>query len=553
MSKRLAFIFLFSLAVLMSIALAQEEEAVQEQEEVVELLVNGNFDGEFIRREGPAPRHVAAGWTPWHIPPSAASPSFANHDPNYDRENDRIHVSVGSAQKFFTLFATHQGGLYQRVEGLKSGATYRFTVYGYVWSSSFEDADISEDPGDVVLRVGIDPTGGIDGTSPDIIWSTAATFFYDAYRQYAVIATAESDAITVFIESTVGGPRANNYIYVDNAVLEVASETVFLINDTPTPETLSSPTPAPTLDTTATRASDSTPAITATPSPSPTPTPAGVTHIVEEGDTVSSLAFEYDTTIAAIAAANRLGERNVIFIGQRLIVPVSSLAAQFLDVFAESPTPTATTTPTATATLTPTPTYTPTLTPTATDTPTLTPTPHTYQILRGDTLSSIGARYGMTVAEIVQLNGIFNRNDIDVGQVLVLATRTPIPTATPVPTNTPAPIPTSATSYIVQAGETLSEIAARFSTTVAALVELNELENPRLIYAGQVLEVLGIVATVPPTPSPTPTPILHTVRRGDTLYAIALSYGADVYSIAQRNNLVNVHALTIGQVLVIPG
>ncbi|MYE77706.1 MAG: LysM peptidoglycan-binding domain-containing protein, partial [Chloroflexi bacterium] len=123
----------------------------------------------------------------------------------------------------------------------------------------------------------------------------------------------------------------------------------------------------------------------------------------------------------------------------------------------------------------------------------------------------------------------------------------------PVPTNTPAPIPTSATSYIVQAGETLSEIAARFSTTVAALVELNELENPRLIYAGQVLEVLGIVATVPPTPSPTPTPILHTVRRGDTLYAIALSYGADVYSIAQRNNLVNVHALTIGQVLVIPG
>ena len=558
MNKRLSFILFSSLVVLLSIALGQEPEAV-------ELLVNGNFDGQFTIVEGPAPRQVAEGWTPWHIPPSAASPSFANHDPNYDQESDRVHTSGGTAQKFFTLFATHQGGLYQHVEGLSSGVTYRFSIYGYVWSSSFEDADISEDPGDVVLRVGIDPTGGTDGTSPNIIWSTSATFFYDAYRQYAVIATAENDAITVFIEATVSGPRANNYIYVDDAALDVASETVFVLDDTPTPETLNSPTPMPTAETTATDESDSQPSETASPTPEPTATPATVTHVVQEGETVSALALQYGTTINAIGAANQLDPRNVIFVGQRLVVPISGFGAQFAELASASATPT----PTATATATPVPTDTPTptLTPTPTDTPTPTPTPFTYQILRGDTLSSIGQRYGMTVAEIVELNGIFNQHDIDVGQILVLATRTPIPTATPLPTNTPTPTlvitgtppadQSGTTSYTVQAGETLGDIALKFETTVAALVALNNLENPSRIYVGQVLQVPGAgetsLTTPTATPTATPTPILHIVRFGDTLYAIALSYGVSMYQIAELNGLVNVHDLDIGQVLIIPG
>lgn len=548
MRKRLSFILFSFLALLMSIALGQETEAVA-------LLINGNFDSEFITREGAVPRHVAAGWMPWYIPPSAASPSFSNHDPNYDRESDRVRTSGGTAQKFFTLFATHQGGLFQRVAGVSSGATYRFSTYGYVWSSSFDDADASEDPGDVVLRVGIDPTGGTDGASPDIIWSTSATFYYDAYRQYAVIATAESDAITVFIEASVGGPRANNYIYVDDAVLDVASETVFVIDDTPTPETLNSPTPAPTVDTTATGGSGPAPSGTGSATPEPTATPAGVTHVVQAGDTVSALALQYGTTIAAIGAANQLSPGNVIFVGQRLVIPSDDLEAQLSEAVLATASPTPTPTPTATATPVPTDTPTPTLTPTPTNTPTPTPTPFTYQILRGDTLSSIGQRYGMTVTEIVQLNGIFNQHNIDVGQVLVLATRTPIPTATPLPTNTPMPTPENAgtSNYIVQAGETLSDIAAKFDTTVAELADLNQLDNPSRIYVGQVLQVTGTVATRQPPPTATPTPILHTVRFGDTLYDIALSYGVTVYALADLNNLDNVHDLYIGQVLIIPG
>ena len=242
--------------------------------EASNLLENGDFEGEFTELDGADPRNVAEGWTPWHVGRSDSSPSFANHDPNYDEETDRIRLDEeGSAQKYFTLFATHHGGIYQEVDSATSGATYRFSIYAYVWSSSFEDADVSEDPGNVVVRVGIDPNGGTDGESDDIVWSTAATFFYDAYRQYSVIATAESSTITVFVESTVGEPRANNYIYLDDAVLEAASDTAVVPEGSPTSETNTeltdgSATETPTATETSTATETETPTATDTPEPS---------------------------------------------------------------------------------------------------------------------------------------------------------------------------------------------------------------------------------------------------------------------------------------------
>ena len=549
MNTRMTFFVVSLLAVILTVAIGQETPDV-------ELLANGSFDGEFVELEGAQPRNVATGWTPWHVPRSDASPSFANHDPNYDSESDRIRGDDGAAQKYFTLFATHQGGLFQQVGGVTSGTTYRFSVYGYVWSSSFEDADVSEDPGDVVLRVGIDPTGGTDGESPDIIWSTAAAFYYDAFRQYAVIATAESDTISVFIESTVGGPRANNYVYVDDAALEVASETVFAIDSTPTAETLDSPTPTPTLLPTATADGESAAA------PEPTATTASVTHIVQEGDTVSALALQYDSSIVAIAEANSLDASNSIVIGQALTVPISQFSAQFAAAQAPSDTPTPTMTPTPPPTATPTPP--PTATPAPTATPTYTPTPFTYQVRRGDTLGAIAQRFGSYVDDIVALNGLINPHNIDVGQILVIATRTPIPTATAWPTSTPTSVAIAtslpsvddpdAVTYTVQSGDTLSGIAALFGTTVDTLVALNGLENRSRIYVGQVLLVEGSPPATPtPTAIPTATPHIHVVRAGDTLFAIALQYGVWMNDIAQLNGLANLHELDVGQVLVIPG
>lgn len=66
------------------------------------------------------------------------------------------------------------------------------------------------------------------------------------------------------------------------------------------------------------------------------------------------------------------------------------------------------------------------------------------------------------------------------------------PTATPQPTATPSPVPSPSPrpeTHVVAEGETLSEIAARYGTTVEAIMELNGLTDPNTIPAGMVLRL----------------------------------------------------------------
>ena len=96
-----------------------------------------------------------------------------------------------------------------------------------------------------------------------------------------------------------------------------------------------------------------------------------------------------------------------------------------------------------------------------------------YKVQSGDTLSEIAARYGTTVNELMSLNGISNPNLIYPGEVLRIRGN----------------VSGSVATYTVQSGDTLSEIAARYGTTVNELVNLNEINNPNLIYTGEVLRL----------------------------------------------------------------
>jgi LysM repeat protein len=88
-----------------------------------------------------------------------------------------------------------------------------------------------------------------------------------------------------------------------------------------------------------------------------------------------------------------------------------------------SPTPTSTPAPTQAPTVTPFPTPTTAPTPSAGPTPTPAPTPLVYRVRRGDTLTAIANRYGVTIAALRKANGITDPNVIVVGQKLVIPRR----------------------------------------------------------------------------------------------------------------------------------
>ncbi len=129
----------------------------------------------------------------------------------------------------------------------------------------------------------------------------------------------------------------------------------------------------------------------------------------------------------------------------------------------------------------------------------------THVVQPGENLFRIALKYGTSWPVLAAANNLANPNLIYVGQVLVIPAGGTLPPVTPAPV-TPAPAtpkPPATGTYTVVAGDNLSRIAARFGTTVAALVQANKIVNPNLIFVGQVLIIPG--GTVP-VPQPTAVP-----------------------------------------------
>lgn len=127
-----------------------------------------------------------------------------------------------------------------------------------------------------------------------------------------------------------------------------------------------------------------------------------------------------------------------------------------------------------------------------------------YTVRPGDTLGDIAVQYGTTVEAIRRLNGLRDPDRIFAGQRLripgegmPLPPQRPIPPQRPVPPRpmppTPPmpeePMPPEDNDYIVQPGDTLYFIAAREGTTVDALIRLNDIRTPNLIFPGQRLRL----------------------------------------------------------------
>lgn len=113
----------------------------------------------------------------------------------------------------------------------------------------------------------------------------------------------------------------------------------------------------------------------------------------------------------------------------------------------------------------------------------------------------------------------------------------------------PEPTPTPGEiAYTVKKGDSLYAIARRYNTTVDEIKRLNNLSSNNLSI-GQKLYI-NENSNIPDSSAPIKT--TYTVQRGDTLYGIANRYGVSVDDIKRANNLSS-NMLSIGQVLTIPG
>ncbi len=106
--------------------------------------------------------------------------------------------------------------------------------------------------------------------------------------------------------------------------------------------------------------------------------------------------------------------------------------------------------------------------------------------------------------------------------------------------------------YRITRGDTLAEIAARYDTTIRALVELNHLPgNGNLIYAGETLKV-PVRRTATKPAANTVRIVTYTVRRGDTVSAIGKRYNVRQSTLLATNHLGTAGRIHVGEKLRVP-
>jgi LysM repeat protein len=190
--------------------------------------------------------------------------------------------------------------------------------------------------------------------------------------------------------------------------------------------------------------------------------------------------------------------------------------------------------------------------------------PAEYTIARGDTISSIAARYGLDTYAVLKLNKLQPNTVIYPGQKIKL-------TGSVMPASAPAAKPaapaaatasTGGSVYTVKSGDTLGAIAARHGVKLSEVLGWNGLNMSSIIYPGQKIKI-GSGQSAAPAPAASPAPAQaaappassgsYTVKSGDTLSAIAAKHGVKLSDILSANKLTMSSMIYPGNKLVIPG
>ncbi|MFI3285583.1 MAG: LysM peptidoglycan-binding domain-containing protein [Rikenellaceae bacterium] len=167
-----------------------------------------------------------------------------------------------------------------------------------------------------------------------------------------------------------------------------------------------------------------------------------IKYIVRSGDTLSQIATRNNTTITAICNLSGISRNSRLNIGQVLYLPASSSSA----VYAPK-TSTAKTSGSSTAKV-------------------------KYVIKSGDTLSEIATRNNTTVTTICNLSGLSRNARLSIGQVIYLPASSSSSSSAASTTTTQSSV-AGAEYHYVKSGDTLSEIAEQYHTTVSAICRLN--------------------------------------------------------------------------------
>ena len=201
-------------------------------------------------------------------------------------------------------------------------------------------------------------------------------------------------------------------------------------------------------------------------------------HTVKSGESLSLISAKYNVTITALKRLNNLS-KNTVYIGQKIKLPGGTKVSP------------------AKASV--------------------------HTVKRGDTLSEIADKYAIKLSTLKRINNL-SKNTVYVGQKLKLTSA--------------SSTSTKPDFYTVKSGDSLSEIAQKYSLKLSTLKSINNLTK-NTVYIGQKLKLS-------PSSNASTKPQYHKVKNGDTLSEIAEKYQLSIKRLKSLNNLRS-ESIRIGQ------
>jgi LysM repeat protein len=234
-------------------------------------------------------------------------------------------------------------------------------------------------------------------------------------------------------------------------------------------------------------------------------------YVVKEGDSLSRIAQKLGVKLPDLLAANGMTVSSLILPGQQLAVPQSDSGGS---------------------------------------------SGATYTVKAGDSLSAIAARAKVSLSALLAANGMTVSSLITPGMSLNLPAGAVAPAAAQSASGPSSGSTSSAGTYTVKAGDSLSVIASRSKVTLAALLAANNMTVNSLILPGMKLNLPAGAVAQSSGPSgsgaSSGSGATYTVKAGDSWGGIASRNGVTLAALLAANNMTAKSLILPGQKLALP-